>query len=1375
MTALLETLGSYVPLLIRRRLAADPTPLHAPALENFPAAVMLADISGFTALAERLAQHGESGSEELSRLLNIFFGQLINIISAHGGDVLKFAGDAMLAAWPADEEAVALQGAALQLAVRRAAQCALAIQTQALTEVEGLRLSLRVGIGVGEILAAQLGGERNRWELVPAGEPLVQMSTAKRQAEPGEVILSPEAWALYTTEAVAIDDLSAGVKLATPLNPPLPLRAALPAHLSPSAEVALRAYIPAAIVNRLAAGQGGAKGESDWLAELRRVTVLFVNLPRLDHNVPLEQAQALMQAMQETLYYFEGSINKLSVDDKGVTLLAAFGLPPLAHEDDASRGVQAALRIRQTLGRLGFGDSALGVATGRVFCGAIGNDARREYTLIGDVVNLAARLMELSKGGLLCDLATYQAARASVSFETLEPASVKGKAEPVLTFRPLATTATVVVPRDPTQMIGRKPERDLLLARVQALQGGESSVVLIEGEAGIGKSRLISDLLAQAKERGIVTLLGGGDAIEKTNPYHAWRDVFNGIFDLTASADTNTQREHVLAKLESDAEALALAPLLNTFLPLDLIDNELTEAMTGQVRAENLRNLLIKVLKREANNLPLLLAIEDAHWLDSASWTLALTALQNIQPLLLVVATRPLTDPFPPEYTQLLYAPRLHRLALQALSTNDTAALVCQRLGVKSLPDSVLDLIRDKAEGHPFFSEELGYALRDSGVLVIEGEHGRLAHNIQLESINFPDTVQGAIISRIDRLAPPLQFALKTASVIGRVFAYRVLRDIHPIESDKPQLNDYLYTLAYLDITPLESDEPELAYIFKHVITHEVAYNLLLFAQRQQLHRAVAEWHEHTYTDDLSPFYSLVAHHWSRAIGLENPDPFVLAKALEYLGRAGEQALMGFANREAVEFFNEAIRFANRTQNPFSVQRRARWERMLGEAYFRLGELTESKTHTQQALALHNTPIPGSRTRTALSLAGELARQAVHRALPIKPAPSTDANATLEQVRALERLGEIAYYASDVVNGLYAAVRGLNLAEGVGPSPELARAYANMCVAANVVGFHPLADEYAARAQATAETVNDLAAIMTVLNTTSVHTISTGQWARAQPALERSCEIADRLGDRRIYEGSRAGLAHIAHHRGEFAQSASFWRELTASARKHNNDQTLGWGLLGQAEAVLRLGGEGHGDAARDLVQSALPLLTKTAERAEEARALGSLALAYTRLNQPDLARETVERAVGLMRQFQLASFGVFGGYFSIAEAALTLAEASEANRPALLILSHEACIALERFAKSFPIGRPRALLWQGLDARLRNDPALANRHWQRALTAAEKLNMSYEIALAEYQIGRHATGTQRLARLTRARSLFEECGASWDEARAHNLIERQV
>ncbi len=1349
MAQLIETLSSYVPLMVRRRLAADPAPLTAPQLETFSAAVLFADISGFTALAERLALHGATGSEELSRLLNNFFEQLINIITAQGGDVVKFAGDAMLAIWLADEEPVSDRETAVKFATQRAAQCARAIQTEAHTQVEGTQLTLRIGLGVGEVVVAHLGGQRDRWELVVAGDPLIQMSAAQHRAAPGEVILSPQAQTLVSSETINISP-----------------RAITSPSLLPTAQTALQTYIPGAVVARLAAGQG--IGSSDWLAELRRVSILFVNLPELNHTLPLEDAQALMRAMQETLYYFEGSINKLNVDDKGVTLVAALGLPPLAHEDDAARAVQAALRIQQTLKAMGFANSTIGVTTGRVFCGVIGSQTRREYTMIGDAVNLAARLMQAAPGPILCDTATYQAAQTAIDFETLPPINVRGKAELVPIFRPLLPTTRVAQPRaQRAQMVGRLAERNLLAAQLQALQRGESGVVIIEGEAGIGKSRLATDLVEQARAQSIATLTGAGDAVEKANSYHAWRAVFNELFIISPTDNTESIRKRVLETLtQHGSELLDLAPLLNAIAPLDLLDNPLTEAMTGQVRADNLRGLFLHVLKSQVGNAPLLLVIEDAHWLDSASWSLLLAATHAIAPLLLILTTRPLTEPFPPEYTQLLRAPRVQKLSLETLPPSEIVTLVSQRLGVESLPPEVAALIRAKAEGHPFFSEELAYALRDSGTITIHDGHCQLAENVRLDSINFPDTVQGVITSRIDRLTPSLQLALKTASVIGRVFAYRVLKDIHPIEGDRPQLGDYLTTLAQLDITPLESAEPDLAYIFKHVITHEVAYNLLLFSQRQQLHQAVAEWHERTYTDDLSPFYPLVAHHWTRALGTETPDPTSLAKALEYLGRAGEQALQNYANKEAVEFFGEAIRLAERSPSAFAVQRRARWERLLGEAHFRLGQLAEAREHLQRSLALVGAPVPSgvaTRGKTVLGVAGQIIRQAAHRLQPLstQPAQAAHVNVALEQARAYERLAEIAYYTSDAASGLYAGLRALNLAETVGPSPELARAYANICVGANILSLHSLADDYNRRAQQTAEAANDLATMMVVLNTTSVHTITTGHWRQAQTALERSAEIAERIGDRRLLEGDWAGLAHIAHHRGEFAQSEALWKRLYDSARHVGNDQTQAWGLLGQAEAILRIGADGHAEQAIELVEDALPLLVRGLDRAEEARAYGSLALAYQHLGKPDLAYEAAERAVNLMRAFQLTSYGIFGGYFNVAEALLALAENDPAHQARATALLPDVMAALKRFAKSFPIGQPRALLWEGLDYCLRGDPKTANRLWQRALSAAERLGMTYDIALAEYQIGRHATGLQREARLARARGLFESCGVN--------------
>lgn len=201
-------------------------------------------------------------------------------------------------------------------------------------------------------------------------------------------------------------------------------------------------------------------------------------------------------------------------------------------------------------------------------------------------------------------------------------------------------------------------------------------------------------------------------------------------------------------------------------------------------------------------------------------------------------------------------------MRLDVMSLDEVEELVCQRLGVKSLPAEAARLIREKSEGHPFFGEELAYALRDSGVLLIEGHECRLAPGLHdLNAISLPDTLEAAITSRIDGLNPSQQLTLKVASVIGRLFAYRMLHAIYPIDADKSYLTDYLSTLTRMSLTLLESEEPDLDYIFKHAVTQQVAYNLMLFSQRRQLHQAMAEWIESNYAQDLASQYTLLAYH----------------------------------------------------------------------------------------------------------------------------------------------------------------------------------------------------------------------------------------------------------------------------------------------------------------------------------------------------------------------------------------------------------------------------------------------------------------------------------------------------------------------------------
>ncbi|MFQ5944753.1 MAG: AAA family ATPase, partial [Anaerolineae bacterium] len=1073
MPDLLEIYSSYVPPLVLRRLAEEPTGKHAPFGERVLASMLFADISGFTRLADGLVRKGPEGAEELSLVLNQYFDQLIELVTSHGGEVVSFAGDALLALWP-----VAEGDQDLAAESRRAAQCGLAVQARlhGYETPSGDRLSLRIGVGAGEPFAATVGGERDRWAFFMAGPSLAEMGDAQRQARPGEVVVAPAVWASLPAGTFRGRALPAGGVRLEEVREPLALRPSTLAEPGAGALRTLRGYVPSAIWSRLEAGQSG------WLAELRRLTVVFIRVRGVDYGAGteevLDQVHGVMHSLQTAVYRFDGSITRFSADDKGTILLAAFGLPPQTHEDDAARAVLAALEVQRTVRDLGL-ECAIGIATGQAFCGDIGGPTRREFTMIGDVVNLAARLQEVQADGVLTDQATAEAGRGLATLQKLPAFDLKGKAQPVVAYRPIPEPVEAA---RLSPIVGRENEVALLNGQLEALEAGKGGLVLVEGEAGIGKSRLVAELLKSARGRNVSVLTGAGEAIESSTPYHPWRSVLTQVFDMGGLREPEARRTKVLSRLEEeDPEALELAPLLNAVLALDLQATETTARMTD--RADQTHELVVRVLQSATEERALLIALEDAHWLDSASWALTRLVALQVAPMLLVIVRRPMEESR--ESRQLREMEGTVTVQLGGLSEAQTKDLLENRLGIPNTSEGLASLVHGRSEGNPFFAEELIYAMRDQGlILVSEGECGIAPGRGDIAQLT-PNTVQSVITSRLGRLTPAQQMTVKVASVIGPVFSLETLRDVYPIEPDRPELRGLLDDLQRLDIAMTATPEPNEAYAFRHAITQEVAYSQLPPSLRRKLHRSVAEWYETRDGEGETAYYPILAHHWTQA---EDS-----SKAIAYLVKAGEQALLSFANEEAVKLLTEALTLDAQTEEEGDRLRRAGWEVQLGQAYVNWSRYGPGLSHLQRGLALLDRSVPGSSLSQVTGVVAQVIRQFVHR---LRAAPSEEQApepraSLLAASRAYERVMEVAYFAAEDLLTAYAAFRGLNLAEVAGgDSPELARAYANVGA---IVGFVPLrrfrgiADGYIHRAEMVLDRVDSLEAKSWVSLTVGTH------------------------------------------------------------------------------------------------------------------------------------------------------------------------------------------------------------------------------------------------------------------------------------------------
>jgi hypothetical protein len=1206
-----------------------------------------------------------------------------------------------------------------------------------------------------------IGGVFGRWELLITGEALRQASLAEAQARPGDVAIAAEAWPLVAGGCTAQPMPSGAMRLDALLDY-LPMRELEAPALEASMADALRSYLPKAILARMDAGQ------TAWIAEQRRVTVLFINLPDLRSDTPLRQAQALMRTIQSMLYRFEGSISRLGIDNKGPTLVAALGLPPLAHEDDPERGLQAALAIQAALDEMGFA-SAIGVTTGQALCGAVGGNARREYTMMGSIVNRSARLMQAAAasaardGGaaLLCDTATYQAARARLRFEALAPLSLKGVLEPVPVFRPLVATAPVSQPTATVgTLIGREQEQRQIAAALARLGGlGRGGALLIEGDAGIGKTRLIEELRAAARQAGVPIYAGAGTPLESM-PYMAWRTIFAALIAPEA--------EPGAGQAADDEDT---APLLRAVLNLDLPDTLISAQLSGQVRADNIRDLLLGRLAQAAERAPLVITLEDAQWLDPSSWALALAAAERVGPLLLVISARPMADP-PPEYQRLAYLPGTTRLALRGLSPAQVRDLLAQRLGVAELPAEIWQLIAARSQGNPFFSEELLYTLRDSGLLVCADGICRVVSAAgdtaqALNGVRLPSTVQGLITSRIDRLSAPQQLTLKVASVIGQIFSLMTLSAVHPVERDPTRLVEQLFTLQQAGLVLIESFEPELVYAFKHAVVAEVAYNLMSFGQRRRLHRALAERYVNGDLPGPPAPPAQLAHHWREADDLP--------QAMVYLAQAGEQALRAGANREASGFLREAIQIAEglgaAAEVPAALDL-ARWERQLGEAYHGIGRLSDSRELLDRAAARLGFPAPERPGTILLALARELLRQAARFLPGRRHAIAADTTALREAAHTYALLAQLAYYNSQLPAAIYAAVRSLNLAERAGASPELAGAYATAQLAAGALP--PLAAIYRRKARATAERLDHLPTFGWVAEAQGLSYIGAGNWRRAAGALGVALAIAERLGDQRRRAECRAILCLAALYQADFPAALARLGEIAAAGQASGDAQVRTWGLIGQAECLLNMG---DAERAAELLDEAAGLLAENvgSTRAEEIWAYALRARAALRCGEHSLALALASAASQLIGGTPPAAIYALGGYAALAEVYQELWDRGGAGGPTprreLATGAQRAGALLGRFALIFPIARPATLIWQGCDAWRCGRQQLARRRWARAGALAGRAGMPYEQARALLQLGSHSSGAERRQHLAAAAAIFARLGATYDLGLARALL----
>lgn len=878
----LEVLESFIPG--DRRLALAEGRDLPPRMRG---AGLFADISGFTPLTEALTDaHGpQRGAEELDRVLNAIYTAVIDDLVSFGGEVLYFSGDAITCWLDGDDGS-------------RATQCALEMQRTLRdhgtvdTPVGPCSLSIKIAVAVGEASRFVVGDPELQRIDVLAGRLVDDLATAESFAEKGDVVADESVLRSLgdrvVCSAVRVDaERGARWGFVTELRDPpsaFPVRALPPTGLDD-----LRPWLLPEVVERLSVG-----GDR-FLGELRNVHPIFVRFGGFDFDhgpEAVSQLDQFVREVQHALGAVDGTLLGITVGDKGAYLLGVVGALR-SHEDDSLRAVRAALTIRDLEKHTHAVGLQVGVAVGQVYCGSYGHPQRRTYSVLGDPANLAARLMGKAPAGeVYVSEEVAQGVEDRFEWTELPPLTLKGKALPVRARGAVAARHHPAqrVRRYPLPMVGRDRELAVARAALDRLRTSNDSVLLIEGDAGMGKSRFVAEVLRDAAGRGVPVVCGQAEALSRTTSYLPWRSIWRELIEFDEERSEAEQIRHLESVLHDvDPALVPRAPLLDVVLGLPIPDNDVVRHFDAKLRKTSLESLLADVLVHLLTR-PRVILLEDVQWADPLSLDLLDAVVRRTAglPVLYLLSCRPdraegLRTITEWSSTEVLGLTELDDVGIEQVVSAKTEQIFG---GGATVSAALLSLVLERSQGNPFYAEELVNYVRRLGLDPSDGDAvGRM---------EVPDSLNAIVLSRIDAMEEPPRQSLKVASILGREFRADAVGEVHGSLGGRGDVLRHLEACRVNDLLVPE-DDGLVDWLFRHAITREVAYESIPHAVRAPMHERAGDVLANV---PGMPLDVLAHHYWHS----DNDD-----QKRRYLRLAGDAARASYANEAAIAHYERLV------------------------------------------------------------------------------------------------------------------------------------------------------------------------------------------------------------------------------------------------------------------------------------------------------------------------------------------------------------------------------------------------------------------------------------------------------------------------------------
>jgi class 3 adenylate cyclase/tetratricopeptide (TPR) repeat protein len=1156
-------MDAYVPRVVVDWLRDAPTTRW----QELDATLVFVDISGFTRLSERLARAGNIGAEELTDTITACFTALLAIAYAEDGSLLKFGGDALLLLFTGDEHPARAARAAVGM--RRGLRELGKLETSA----GPVKLKMSIGLHSGTIHLFLVGTSHR--ELVITGPGATETVTMEGAASAGQILVSP-ATADRLAAATIGSELGPGYLLKS--APAGPAGAGFPKRTAASSAL-LEQGLPLALRSHLSTGRRDA--------EHRRVTIAFLKFGGVDDLLRTRGAEDTAAALHGTIDIVQQVVDRhgvtllgTDIDAGGGKILLAAGAPTSGGNDEE----RMLLALREVTERSPPLPLRIGVHTGHVFAGDVGPRYRRAYTVMGDAVNLAARVMSRASTGEI--LATHEVldhSRTLFVTEQLEPFMVKGKSQPVV--------ASIVGPvrgsrdggsRTELPLMGREVELAAFDAVLDEAARGEGRLVEVVGDAGIGKSRLLAAFRERTTDRPVHTLVC--ELHRASTPYGATRKLLRYLLGTSAEATPQMAAEDLQRFLRERVPHLQeWAPLLAIAYGTELPATPATANLDERFLRDRLHEVVLDLLSSTWDG-QVVVMIEDVQWMDEASTEVlrALASRLRERPWIVCVSRRESAG------TEEEWGEPL-RLPLGPLDEASTHALAVLATTEAPLPAHEMVILAERSGGNPLFLEELVAAAQQAG---------------DIESL--PGSIESLMTSRVDRLPSELRDVLRTVSVLGssfpRVLATAVLgRDAA----------DRLHDLA--EFLSLEGEIVR----FRSAMSRDAAYNGLPFRRRRQLHAVAGDIIAAERVDRpelLSFHYHLAARYedsWHASV------------------RAGERAAAVYANTEAARFYERALDAARRLRqiDPLDL---ARVSEALGDALLRLGQIEKGGAAYRTARrALQEDPVAWARlllkeARVKAQLTWySQALAAITRGLRKLDGLGEPA-ARAQRAQLLVWYGHLRLDQGRHQDAIEWSERAILEAQAAGDADALGHAYRLLDWAYVDRGDPQLATN-SPRAIELYEQLGDLASQASVLNNMGGIAYWSGKWEDALRYYERANVLDERVGDVIGAASGRNNIAEILADQGRWEEAEQLFREAERAFRAAGYRSLIAYVRANLGRTAARAG---RFDEAETLLEEARQLSRAVGAATEVLEAEARLAELHVLRGRPEAALAVLEYAL---------------------------------------------------------------------------------------------------------------------------------------------------